>query len=117
VTDTDSRRTTAVYRMFNSAGVLLYVGASSDPGRRFNEHSNKKDWWSSVSTVALEHYATRQAALDAEQRAIVAERPLHSMSQAPCSGCSHPTTFHTERTGACRALGCTTCQAWEPGKL
>ncbi|WP_432003969.1 GIY-YIG nuclease family protein [Streptomyces sioyaensis] len=32
-------RSTAVYRLFDSEGALLYVGISVSPERRFEEHS------------------------------------------------------------------------------
>lgn len=40
---------TALYRLLNDGGLLLYVGISIDPERRFGEHRKVHDWWPLVA--------------------------------------------------------------------
>lgn len=74
---------TTLYRLFDRRGMLLYVGVSSNPGRRITQHSGSKDWWSQVTTTTMEHFITRQMALDAERIAIITERPIHNIAGRP----------------------------------
>lgn len=68
----------ALYRWFNDSGELLYVGITNDVGRRTDEHA-EKEWWSQVASSQVEWFPSRKAALDAEKRAIIAERPLFNV--------------------------------------
>jgi predicted GIY-YIG superfamily endonuclease len=70
---------TALYRLRDKGGTLLYVGISSDPLRRWPEHASDKPWWSDVSDLSLEWFEDRPAALAAEARAIRTEKPLHNV--------------------------------------
>ena len=70
---------TTLYRLFDIDDVLLYVGIAGNPGRRFEEHSKTKPWWSLVDHVDLEHYDTRWEAAAAERHAIETEAPLHNI--------------------------------------
>jgi len=70
---------TTLYRFFDSAGRLLYVGISGNPGRRFHQHSGEKPWWADVDRSTMEHFATRAEAEAAEVAAIKTERPLHNV--------------------------------------
>lgn len=67
-----------LYRFFDRAGQLLYIGITVNPPARFRDHQNKT-WWHLVTTIALETHATQASLLEAEQRAIVAERPLFNV--------------------------------------
>jgi predicted GIY-YIG superfamily endonuclease len=64
----------ALYRMFDPAGRLLYVGVTGDLARRLGSHVEKR-WFPLVTTISLEWFPTRAAAALAEHRAIQAERP------------------------------------------
>lgn len=75
-------RPTSLYRLSDVAGRLLYVGIAGNPGRRFEQHAGDKPWWGDVSSITLEHFTTREAALAAETRAIKTERPRHNIAQA-----------------------------------
>jgi predicted GIY-YIG superfamily endonuclease len=67
---------TSVYRLFDQAGRLLYVGITSrDPGRRLYEHERQQPWWPRVHRAALERFPARPEALRAEQLAIKTEGP------------------------------------------
>lgn len=60
----------AVYHLHDRDGVLLYVGMSINPERRFRQHAAKRPWWPEVDpsgTVAV-WYKDRFAAAIAEQR-------------------------------------------------
>ncbi|WP_381801088.1 GIY-YIG nuclease family protein [Streptomyces niveus] len=75
----ESASRTALYRLRTSAGLLLYVGISDDPLRRWPEHAKDKPWFSIVANFATEWFESREAALDAERSAIRSERPLHNV--------------------------------------
>lgn len=75
----DTMTTTTLYRFYNSADELLYIGIAGNPGRRFSEHAKTKPWWPQVARSTMEHHSSRGAALAAEERAIRTERPLHNV--------------------------------------
>jgi len=68
-----------LYRMFDYSGALLYVGVSSNPGRRFARHAADKDWWREIASITTEHFDTRDDVLRAERRAIINEHPRHNI--------------------------------------
>ncbi len=72
----------AVYRLFDEAGRLLYIGMSGRAGRRFDDHAVKR-WWPLVRTITLEWHATHAAARLAEKRAIADERPRYNVAGSP----------------------------------
>jgi predicted GIY-YIG superfamily endonuclease len=67
--------TTALYRYFDESGNLLYVGISVAAVRRLEQHKNTKHWFKKLGKIEVENYSTREAALEAEKKAIKAERP------------------------------------------
>lgn len=64
-----------VYRFFDDEGVLLYVGLTNDPDRRFREHAVGKGWFLRVDHHEVEWFDSRSAAETAEREAIWQERP------------------------------------------
>jgi predicted GIY-YIG superfamily endonuclease len=66
-----------VYRMFNAAGDLLYIGCTTRPAHRFTDHQGKP-WFSTVATVTIEHFDDFDVAYCAEQTAIAAESPPYN---------------------------------------
>jgi predicted GIY-YIG superfamily endonuclease len=66
----------ALYRFFDRADTLLYVGITMDLPKRLQSHQRDKAWWHRVANMKAEHYPTRKAALAAEAVAIREERPL-----------------------------------------
>lgn len=70
----------ALYRFISHDGVLLYVGISACLSSRLAKHSGGKPWWYDVATIELEFFPNRQVALDAERRAIIAEKPAHNVT-------------------------------------
>lgn len=69
---------TALYRLFNADGQLLYVGISSDPPTRYVNHAYEKLWWHEVATTTEEWIETRAEALREETRAIKTELPCYN---------------------------------------
>lgn len=74
----DERRT-AVYRFYDAAGQLLYVGITFNIGKRFGNHERDAFWWSAQRTVKIAWHDTRVEAAAEEQRAIRVENPLHNV--------------------------------------
>lgn len=68
-------RETCLYRHFDAAGNLLYVGVSSDSLRRTRDHNKRAPWMRQIATITIEWFPSTPAALDAEEKAIKAQRP------------------------------------------
>jgi hypothetical protein len=71
-------QTHALYRFFGAGGTLLYIGITNSIPTRLKQHNGDKEWWLGVSSITVEHYPSREAVLEAERRAIIAERPLYN---------------------------------------
>lgn len=74
----DMNERTALYRLFDKKGRLLYVGISSDPGFRWRQHRGDKGWWPKVVDKQVTWFATRMLALQAEALAVHTEAPIHN---------------------------------------
>lgn len=68
----------ALYRAFDSDGELLYVGATVNPGHRFQTHSGR-DWWLEVASITLERFAEWEDLAAAEREAIIREGPKYNV--------------------------------------
>lgn len=75
-------RPAVVYRFYDFAGCLLYVGSSCNRVRPLRLHIDKP-WWQSVVTVTLEHFPDGKQALIAEAVAIRGSAPLYNIAQNP----------------------------------
>lgn len=73
----------SVYRFFDEAGALLYVGVSKSLPNRLMQHDRDKPWWRDVVRVEVEHFASRTEALEAEADAIMAEMPFWNIVHQP----------------------------------
>jgi hypothetical protein len=62
--------------------VLLYVGITGNPGRRFQDHAKTKGWFSDVTHATIEHFRNRQEAEAAERVAIIEERPKYNVTHS-----------------------------------
>lgn len=71
-------RPTCLYRHFNAAGELLYVGISLTATKRMSEHSRASKWFGEVANISVTHYPDRESALTAEAHAIKTEKPKHN---------------------------------------
>jgi predicted GIY-YIG superfamily endonuclease len=69
-------RETALYRWWDEADILLYIGVAGDLGSRTKGHVKGSSWMEFVARSAVERHPTRGAALAAETAAIKAEHPL-----------------------------------------
>ena len=67
-----------VYRHFDEAGRLLYVGISRNARRRGYQHRCTAAWAGEIHRTAVEHFPSRRLAIDAEARAIAFEHPLYN---------------------------------------
>lgn len=76
---------TALYRLYDAEGHLLYVGITRRLGIRFSEHArtHAATWWPLVEKRAVEWFDTRYAAAQAEVNAIRTENPLHNVLHTP----------------------------------
>ena len=68
-----------VYRLFDVADRLLYVGVSNQIGQRLTQHEAEKSWWPDVARMTVQRCPDRAAALAAEAEAIRSENPVHNI--------------------------------------
>jgi len=71
--------TTSLYRHYDKAGNLLYIGISLSAVQRLGQHAEHSHWFALISKVTIEHFENRESALAAERAAIIEERPLHNI--------------------------------------
>lgn len=74
---------TAVYRLYDKGGSLLYVGISNQPSVRWQQHANEKPWWPDVSRKEVAWYGDRPLAAIEEMRAVVQESPRYNVIGPP----------------------------------
>lgn len=68
-----------LYRHFDRAGKLLYVGVSISALNRLSAHKQHAHWFWSIARVEVASYPTREASLEAEKNAIQKEHPLFNI--------------------------------------
>lgn len=76
----DNPERTALYRLFDADGQLLYVGITNNTHRRFERHRQTKNWWPRVHRRTIEWYDTLDEAAEAERDAIRREVPRFNVS-------------------------------------
>ena len=69
---------TALYRLRDGDGSLLYVGVTMDIKRRFHQHRKSQPWWAEVADYEVQILSTRSSALMAERKAIQSEKPQYN---------------------------------------
>lgn len=75
---------TELYRHYDEAGRLLYVGISWSSIARFAAgHRQRASWAERTVRIDIERFPSRGEALEAERRAIAEEEPLHNGDAAP----------------------------------
>lgn len=72
-------RPTALYRLYDADGALLYVGITCDLDQRWKAHA-RKPWWPQVADKQVQWYDNRAQAGKAEVHAIVTEEPRHNIA-------------------------------------
>lgn len=76
---------TALYRFFDTADRLLYVGITDTPSTRWNHHRLHAGWWSQAVAKSVKWISGRGEAAAAELVAIRTESPLWNTAAAPVS--------------------------------
>ena len=82
-----------LYRLYDTAGALLYVGITNNLKRRFERHTADKPWWSDVATWRTDSLPGRSLLEAAEIVAIRYEQPRYNkrdrgwFPRLTCSGC------------------------------
>lgn len=74
----DGGQETALYRWWDAADTLLYVGITNHIGRRTNQHGDEKPWMRDAVRSTVQWYPSREDAAKAEIIAINTEGPLHN---------------------------------------
>lgn len=77
----DQSERTALYRLYDADGALLYIGISATPKERLKAHRyglHRNTWAPSVASQTVEWCESKDAALAAEEIAIRQEQPLHN---------------------------------------
>jgi len=72
---------THLYRHYDSAGRLLYVGISLSAVQRLAQHRDHSHWFEDIANVAIERHESREQALAAERAAIIKEQPLCNLQR------------------------------------
>lgn len=76
-------RRTALYRLYDIADRLLYIGIAVNPPARWTGHAREKLWWQEVARITIEWYDTWELAEEAERKAIKVESPTHNVADTP----------------------------------
>jgi predicted GIY-YIG superfamily endonuclease len=71
----DWRHRIVVYRAYDAAGALLYVGVSGRIRQRLYVHRHNSAWWAHAASVHLEWIQTRAEAEGIEAAVIREEQP------------------------------------------
>jgi excinuclease UvrABC nuclease subunit len=68
-----------LYRLYDAAGALLYVGITRSIGQRLQDHSQNQPWWPEVADCRVEFLPNRAALHAAELLAIKVEHPRYNL--------------------------------------
>lgn len=71
---------TALYRLYDSCGVLLYVGITNNPEVRWAWHRDRQAWWPAVAAKKVEWFNSRIDAAKAEATAVRTEHPSKNVA-------------------------------------
>lgn len=93
-----------LYRHYDKAGNLLYVGISARPISRHTSHRSMSPWWRRISRIELEHFDSRYEALEAEEKAIRQEKPVHNKTHVTTYGVLSPYILPLFRWAAMQEL-------------
>jgi predicted GIY-YIG superfamily endonuclease len=69
---------TTLYRIFNKAGELIYIGITNNISKRLVHHASMSLWWPLKDRVETQEFVSRRAAEAAERAAIRAEVPTYN---------------------------------------
>lgn len=86
----DLDRACFVYRQYNAAGKLLYVGESYNVAARHftmpHNHSSSSPWWGQVARVVIEEYESKTVAQQVETHYLQTLPYAHNKSQRSIHG-------------------------------
>lgn len=105
---TTATKPAVVYRLYDDAGELLYVGCSVTPFSRLREHAShgrSHVWWADVASVTLEHFKSRPEAILAERKAIAAEAPKYNVYSGGPVARTRARAARVEKATSLRAEG------------
>lgn len=94
-------RRAAVYRLYDAAGTLLYIGSAYDPDERCKAHRSRP-WWTQVARRTEEWHPHRGKAYVEELKAIAVEGAKHNRMGAP--GYTTPQTAAVRQRNALAKL-------------
>ena len=66
---------TALYRLYDADRILLYIGITKQPDKRFKQHAQNQNWWHLVVRSEIHWLDSRDEALAVEAKAVQAEKP------------------------------------------
>lgn len=69
-----------LYRLFDSAEKLLYIGVTTDCEKRIHTHRSEKSWGNRIECASIKEYDSKQDAMRAEREAIEHENPAYNRS-------------------------------------
>lgn len=72
--------TSAVYRIYDHSGDLMYLGLSDTPKQRVSHHRCHQPWGYFMEAYKVREYSTRERAAAVERRAIAILRPRFDRS-------------------------------------
>lgn len=73
----------SVYRCYDAAGTLLYVGVTGQGIKRAKRHILEREWWTQMVRQEWEHFGNRERALAREREIIRTENPVHNIMGRP----------------------------------
>lgn len=77
----DRARPTKLYRHYDAAGELLYIGISLRAAYRLRQHMVSSHWADRIARITVEQHPDRPAAEQAETLAIEREKPLFNIAK------------------------------------
>jgi excisionase family DNA binding protein len=72
-----------LYRFYDTAGELLYVGITTQGASRWHAHAKDQPWWTEVATIKVEHLSSLEELVPAELQAIRAKNPRYNIKGRP----------------------------------
>jgi len=77
-----------VYKAYDDAGALLYVGISINVFKRLGEHKAYSPWYDEASRIEVVQYLNRASARAEEARCIKFDAPAFNVTQEAAAGCA-----------------------------
>jgi excinuclease UvrABC nuclease subunit len=75
--------TSAVYRIYNAANELIYIGMSYEPATRVNVQRREQKWGHEIARYEADWFPDRVASRDAEERLIKELQPRYNVTHTP----------------------------------